>query len=205
MTIKPTTLGSSTEPQSVEPRAAVTPPPKNYLSNKDLLEEVKKSKAAGQMSDKLARQLQLLCSRYAKKGSFVNYTYNEDMQGYAMYMLVRTWNAFDPAKSSNPFAFFTQCIRHSFIQFLNQEKRQRNIRDILLVDQGMTPSFGFTEDGSDLHVVEDEEDFTTIHQVDDLYKKSSVDIETIEIDVNADEDAAMASTDGEPVPPTDVQ
>lgn len=87
-------------------------------------------------------------------------TYNEDMQGYAMMMLVRTWNSFNPEKSNNPFAFFTQCIKHSFIQYLNQEKRQRNIRDLLLVDQGMTPSFNFTDGVTRIGTSDgDEEDF----------------------------------------------
>lgn len=117
-----------------------------YLNNKELLAEVKKSKRKGQMSNKLAQMLQMLCTRYASKGNFINYTYNEDMQAYAMMMLVRTWNAFNPEKSSNAFAFFTQCVKHSFIQYLNQEKRQRNIRDLVLVDQGLNPSYGFELD-----------------------------------------------------------
>lgn len=125
--------------------AQTVPGTKLYLNNKDLLAEVKRSKRKGEMSDKLARMLQMLCSRYAKKGNFINYTYNEDMQSYAMMMLVRTWNSFNPEKSSNPFAFFTQCIKNSFIQYLNQEKRQRNIRDLVLVDQGLNPSFGFEQ------------------------------------------------------------
>lgn len=73
-------------------------------------------------------------------------TYNDDMQSYAMLMLVKTWDSFDPAKSSNPFAFFTQCIKNSFIQYLKVEKKQRDIRDEKLVDMGMNPSFGFTYD-----------------------------------------------------------
>lgn len=142
---------------AVEP--AIKPKKKtSYLTNKQLLPEVKLCKEQGKMSDKLAMMLQLLCARYAKKANWVNYTYNEDMQAYAMLMLVRTWNSFNPEKSSNPFAFFTQCIKHSFIQFLNQEKKHRNIRDLLLVDQGMNPSYGFSDDG-DAHIVEDEEDF----------------------------------------------
>lgn len=127
-----------------QPVQVIVPGSKNiYLSNRELLAEVKKAKKKGEMSNELARMLQMLCSRYAKKGNFVNYTYNEDMQAYAMMMLVRTWNSFNPEKSSNPFAFFTQCIKNSFIQYLNQEKRQRNIRDLVLVDQGLNPSYGF--------------------------------------------------------------
>lgn len=129
-----------------------------YLNNKELLAAVKKSKRKGEMSNELARMLQMLCTRYAKKGNFINYTYNEDMQAYAMMMLVRTWNSFDPEKSSNPFAFFTQCIKNSFIQYLNQEKRQRNIRDLALVDQGLNPSYGFEMNSGRGFVPSDDEE-----------------------------------------------
>lgn len=141
-----------------------TPPKKNYLNNKDLLAAVIESKQNGQMSNKLATMLTLLCNKYSKKGNFANYSYNDDMQSYAMLMLVKTWNAFDPAKSNNPFAFFTQCIKHSFIQYLNQEKRQRDIRDETLLSCGLSPSHGYTYDESepvsrlDMGLV-DEEDF----------------------------------------------
>lgn len=128
-----------------------------YLNNKELLAEIHRCKRKGEMSDTLARMLQLLCSRYAKKGNFVNYTYNEDMQAYALMMLVRTWNAFNPEKSSNPFAFFTQCIKNSFIQFLNQEKNQRRVRDGMLINSGLNPSFNYMDSGK--KPSDDEEDF----------------------------------------------
>jgi len=117
--------------------------PVKYLNNKDLLAQVVLSKTRGKMTNDLAKMLTLLTSRYAKKGNFANYTYNDDMQSYAMLMLVKTWNSFDPAKSSNPFAFFTQCIKNSFIQYLNYEKRQRDIRDEVLVDSGLSPSYNY--------------------------------------------------------------
>lgn len=119
------------------------PKKKNYLNNKDLLAQVLLSKEQEQMTDTLARMLQMLTKRYASRSNFANYTYNDDMQAYAMMMLVRTWNSFNPAKSNNPFAFFTQCIKNSFIQFLNQEKRQRVVRDELLVDAGLSPSYTY--------------------------------------------------------------
>jgi len=131
-----------------------------YLTNKELLAEVINAKSKGVMTDKLASMLMMLTRKYAKKGNFVNYTYNEDMVSYALMMLVRTWNSFNPEKSSNPFAFYTQCIKNSFVQYLNQEKRQRNIRDALLIDQGMNPSYGYNDRQSRSGVdVDDEEDF----------------------------------------------
>lgn len=131
-----------------------------YLTNKELLAEVINAKSKGVMTDKLASMLMMLTRKYAKKGNFVNYTYNEDMVSYALMMLVRTWNSFNPEKSSNPFAFYTQCIKNSFVQYLNQEKRQRNIRDALLIDQGMNPSYSYNDRQSRSGVdVDDEEDF----------------------------------------------
>jgi len=122
------------------------PRKRKYLNNRDLLEQVILSKEQGKMSDKLAHMLITLCARYARRGNFANYSYNDDMQGYAMMMIVRTWASFKPEKSNNPFAYYTQSIKNSFIQFLNQEKRQRNIRDAKLVEQGMAPSYAYQND-----------------------------------------------------------
>ena len=159
-----------------------------YLSNKELLAEVKRSKEAGQMSNALAMMLQLLCSKYAKKGNFINYSYNEDMQAYALMMLVRTWNSFDPEKSNNPFAFFTQCIKNSFIQYLNQEKRQRDVRDVMLIDQGMNPSYGFG-DGTDRAgaAFEDEQNLDIDNFSIDLITPTAVEESPIERDDRGEE------------------
>lgn len=120
------------------------PKKKNYLNNKDMLAEVIASKQTGEMSKELVNMLKMLCYRYSQKGCYINYSYNEDMQAYAMMMLVRTWKRFDPAKSSNPFAFFTECIKNSFILFLRNEKRYRTMKDEMLVDLGFTPSHTYT-------------------------------------------------------------
>lgn len=123
--------------------------PVKYLNNKDLLAQVILSKKNGKMTNELAKMLQLLTLRYGKKGNFSGYTYNDDMQSYAMLMIVKTWQGFDPAKSSNPFAWFTQCIKNSFIQYLNSEKRQRDIRDEVLVNSGMLPSYNYQQEYSE--------------------------------------------------------
>ena len=135
----------------------------NYLNNADLLAETIKSKELDKMTDKLAKMLVTLVARYGRKHNFASYTYNDDMQGYASMMLVRTFRSFKPEKSTNAFAFFTQCVKNSFIQFLNQERRQRDIRDEVLVSKGLTPSFTFTaayeEQQKNRTFAPDEQDF----------------------------------------------
>lgn len=126
----------------------------NYLNNKDLLKEVAASKVRGEMTPKFAHMLQTLCKRYGSKGSYANYSYNEDMQAYAMLSLCQSWKGFNEAKSKNPFAYYTQCIKSSFNQFLNYEKKHRNTRDLLLIEAGMNPSHTFQIENA-MHYQED--------------------------------------------------
>ena len=152
-----------------------------YLNNKELLAELKISNENGKMTDALAKMLQKLCARYSTRGNFANYTYLDDMQSYAMMMIVRTWKSFDATKGSNPFAFFTQCIKNSFIQYLNQEKKHRDVRDMLILQQGLSPSFGFGDDDSDYHFVEDEQDFNYNKQVAASLNREQALSENVEI------------------------
>lgn len=124
--------------------------PKNYINNADLMVEYALSRVQDQMTNNLVKMLTTLCDRYATRPQFSGYSYVEDMKGYAMYMIVRTWRAFNPEKGSNPFAFYTQCIKNSFIQYLNKESDERNLRDMLLLEAGLNPSFGYGDhDDSD--------------------------------------------------------
>ncbi len=112
-----------------------------YLKNKDLLAEVIACRANGMvMSDKMARMIMLLVKKYAMMPNFRGYTFREDMEAYALLMVVHTWKSFDPEKSDNAFAYYTQGIKNSFKQFLNREKTQRIVRDELLISQQVEPS-----------------------------------------------------------------
>ena len=122
---------------------------RNYLNNHDMLIEVQLSKAQGKMTDNLVKMLMTLCDRYSKKSNFANYSYVDDMKSCALLNLCKMWSGFNEEKSDNPFSYYTQCIKSSFIQFLNQEKKQRNVRDLLLIDGGMDPSFTFLAEHSD--------------------------------------------------------
>lgn len=115
-----------------------------YVTNKALLAEVKRSHEKGDMTRELAEMIMLITERYARRGSYASYTYNEDMQSFAVMNLVKSWKSFKPEMSQNPFAYFTSCIHNSFLQYLNQERKHRNIRDALLIENGLDPSYTFT-------------------------------------------------------------
>jgi hypothetical protein len=118
---------------------------KNYINNKDMLEEIIKSKEQGEMTDKFARMILLLTKRYAAQGSYSSYTYREDMESYAMFVVCKNWSKFDEKKYDNPFAYFTQTIKRAFWQYLQKEENHRDIRDAMLVKQGEMPSHNYYE------------------------------------------------------------
>lgn len=118
---------------------------KNYINNADLLIELEKSRAQDKMTEKLGNMFKLLTKRYAEVPRFASYTYNDDMQAYALLVIVKYWRTFNPEKSNNPFAFFTQAIKRAFFQFDNNERQQRDIRDELLLKAGENPSFSYLD------------------------------------------------------------
>lgn len=116
----------------------------NYLNKSDLLVQIRLSKDNNnRMNDELAKMLTLLTKKYAKSSKYARYSYREDMEAFAVMMLVNTWYKFNEERSDNPFAFYTQCVKNSFVHFLKQEKKQRNVRDKILVKHGMNPSHTF--------------------------------------------------------------
>ena len=133
---------------------------KNYINNADLLKELEISNKQNKMTDELTKMLMMLAHRFAMKGRFANYTYNEDMQAFALLTIVKVWRGFNAERSSNPFAYFTQTIKNAFFQFDNAERKQRDIRDELLVTNGESPSFSYLDryghDDYDEHIHSDE-------------------------------------------------
>ena len=117
----------------------------HYVTNAQLLEAIAEDKKTGKLSNKLAKMLHMIAERYSYSPSFAGYSFREDMVSIAVVNLCANWYKFDPAKSDNPFAFYTTAAYRSFLQYLADEKKHRDIRDSLLVEAGANPSFNFQE------------------------------------------------------------
>ena len=117
----------------------------HYVTNSQLIEAIAEDKVAGKLSDKLAKYLYMIAERYSFSSSFGGYSFREDMVSFAVVNLCANWHKFDPTKSDNPFAFYTTAAYRSFLQYLADEKKQRDIRDNLLVEAGANPSFSYQE------------------------------------------------------------
>lgn len=95
----------------------------------------------GNLTPELAKMMMKLVERYAMRGNWRGYTYNDEMQCAALLQLSEVGLKFNEARSSNPFAYYTATITNSFTRVLNLEKRSQNIRDDILQDSGYMPSF----------------------------------------------------------------
>ncbi len=95
----------------------------------------------GKTTNKLATMYMKLCERYATRSNWRGYTYNEEMRGQALLQLAQIGLQFDESKSANPFAYYTAAITNSFTRVLNIEKKNQNIRDDLLEEAGLNPSW----------------------------------------------------------------
>ena len=129
-----------------KPEPALKPRKRSmYLTNADLLKEVIHAKELGYITDKLARMFLLLTERYSRKVNFAGYSFREDMVSTALINLCANGLKFNPEKSNNPFAFYTTAIHRSFLQYMADEKKHRNIRDDLIVENGANPSYAFAD------------------------------------------------------------
>ena len=82
-----------------------------------------------------------LVERYGHRANWRGYTYVDEMRGQALVQLSQVGLQFNEAKSDNPFAYYTAAVSNSFTRVLNLEKRNQNIRDDILIDQGHLPSY----------------------------------------------------------------
>lgn len=95
----------------------------------------------GSITNKLAKMFILMVNKYAQRGNWRGYTYIDEMKGQALLQLSQMGLQFDEYKSDNPFSYYTASISNSFTRVLNLEKRNQDLRDDLLIDQGASPSF----------------------------------------------------------------
>ena len=98
------------------------------------------SKDHGRITEELGKMFIKLSERYAQRSNWRGYTYIDEMRGQAILQLSQIGLQFDESKSENPFAYYTAAVNNSFTRILNIEKKNQNIRDDLLIENGLTPS-----------------------------------------------------------------
>ena len=130
-------------------------PPKkkqHYVDNKKFLEEIVKYREAvetAKLQDRpkprithyLGECFLKIATHLSYRPNFINYMYKEDMISDGVENCVQYIDNFDPAKSKNPFAYFTQIVYYAFLRRIAKEKRQMDIRDKLIEKNGYDQVF----------------------------------------------------------------
>ena len=77
-----------------------------------------------------------IATHLSYKPNFVNYMFRDDMISDGIENSVQYINNFDPEKSKNPFAYFTQIIHYAFLRRIQKEKKQLEIKTKIIERTG---------------------------------------------------------------------
>ena len=105
---------------------------KNYINNKtlygamihyknDLKEAVSNGKDKPIVPKYIGESILLICNNLAKKPNFSGYTYKQDMISDGVIDCISAVDNFDPDRTNNPFAYFTQIAWNAFLRRRSEE------------------------------------------------------------------------------------
>tara|TARA_A100001234_G_scaffold219574_1_gene230656 strand:- start:465 stop:980 length:516 start_codon:yes stop_codon:yes gene_type:complete len=77
-----------------------------------------------------------IATHLSYKPNFVNYMFREDMISDGIENCVQYIHNFDPEKSKNPFAYFTQIVHYAFLRRIQKEKKQLDIKTKIIEKTG---------------------------------------------------------------------
>ncbi len=117
----------------------------NYINNPDFLQamvEYREKVAAAKESGKPKPQVppyigecfMKIATRLSHKPNFINYSFRDEMICDGIENCMQYIDNFNPEKSNNPFAYFTQIIYYAFIRRIQKEKKQVTIKQKLIMD-----------------------------------------------------------------------
>ena len=78
-----------------------------------------------------------IANHLSYRPNFINYTYRDDMISDGIENCLQYMNNFDPDKSDNPFAYFTQIIYYAFIRRIQKEKKQAQVKAKIIANAGV--------------------------------------------------------------------
>ena len=119
----------------------------HYVNNKEFLAAIVeyKDKVAlaaerGEEKPRITRYIGecflKIATHLSFKPNFVNYMFKDDMVCDGIENCVQYINNFNPEKSKNPFAYFTQIIHYAFLRRIQKEKKQLEIKTKIIERSG---------------------------------------------------------------------
>ena len=77
-----------------------------------------------------------IAEKLSHRPNFINYAFREEMVSDGIENCVMYANNFNPEKSQNPFAYFTQIIHYAFLRRIQKEKKQLDIKTKIIERTG---------------------------------------------------------------------
>ena len=119
----------------------------HYVNNKELLEALivyrekvaiakEKELPKPRITNYLGSCFLKIATHLSYKPNFVNYMFRDDMISDGIENCVQYIHNFDPEKSRNPFAYFTQIIHYAFLRRIQKEKKQLDIKTKIIERSG---------------------------------------------------------------------
>ena len=119
----------------------------HYVNNKELLSAIvdyrdrvdiakRRDLPKPRISNYIGECFLKIATHLSYKPNFVNYMFREDMISDGIENCVQYIHNFDPNKSRNPFAYFTQIIHYAFLRRIQREKRQLDIKNKIVEKTG---------------------------------------------------------------------
>ena len=119
----------------------------HYVNNKELLSAIidyrdrveiakKRDLPKPRIDNYIGECFLKIATHLSYKPNFVNYMFREDMISDGIENCVQYIHNFDPNKSKNPFAYFTQIIHYAFLRRIQREKRQLDIKNKIVEKTG---------------------------------------------------------------------
>ena len=115
----------------------------HYVNNKEFLEAlvIYRKEVHPKVPDYIGECFLKIATHLSYRPNFVNYMFKDDMICDGIENCLQYIDNFDPSKSTNPFAYFTQIIYYAFLRRIQKEKKQLDIKNKLLEKSGFDEVF----------------------------------------------------------------
>jgi hypothetical protein len=120
---------------------------KTYLS--ELEESKKKNTQSPQIPSYIGECIMKISTHLAYRPNFSNYTFRDEMISDGIENCLLYLHNFDPKKSQNPFAYFTQIIFFAFIRRIQKEKKYLYTKFAAMEQANLNDMTSATQDGDD--------------------------------------------------------
>lgn len=125
---------------------------RHYINNEDFLNALIDYRAKCDEAKKAGKEEPIvpnyigecfikIAEHLSRKPNFISYSFREEMISDGIENCIMYFRNFDPTKSKNPFAYFTQIIYFAFLRRITKEKKQ------LYVKYKATEQFGILDEG----------------------------------------------------------